>query len=292
LSAFNALKMGESHVFTSVESLQTRLNNAPENSTIGFLPTMGALHHGHIALVSQALRETDVVVVSIFVNPTQFNKSEDLDNYPRNLAYDLSLLNTVGEIVVFAPSVEEVYPKNFEDLDIDLKELGTSMEGEFRPGHFQGVMNVVKRLFDIVKPTKAYFGLKDLQQVAVIRFMTDSLQLPVEIVPCEIIREPSGLASSSRNERLTEDQKEEALVLINTLRFAKSLVGEYSPKETRKRAIAFFEKSDLLLEYFDIVHPLTLAKLEDEWVSGATACTAGYCGEVRILDNLELIPNE
>jgi pantoate--beta-alanine ligase len=281
--------MGESHVFKSVESLQKRLKKAPENAKIGFLPTMGALHHGHISLVKQALEETDLLVVSIFVNPTQFNKSEDLENYPRDLEYDLSLLRVVGDIIVFAPSVEEVYPMDYVNLDIDLGELGTSMEGEFRPGHFQGVMNVVKRLFDIVEPTKAYFGLKDLQQVAVIRFMVDTLKLPVEIVPCEIIREPSGLASSSRNERLTEAQKEEALVLIETLRFAQRLVGEYSPKEARQKSIEFFAKSTLELEYFDIVHPITLEKLNTDWIPGATACIAAYCGEVRILDNLELI---
>ncbi|MFT5858575.1 MAG: pantoate--beta-alanine ligase [Flavobacteriaceae bacterium] len=291
LLAFNALKMGESHVFTSVESIQTRLRNEPENSTIGFLPTMGALHHGHLALVSQALYETDIVVVSIFVNPTQFNKSEDLENYPRNLDEDLEMINSVGKVLVFAPNVDEVYPIDYEDLTIDLGELGTTMEGEFRPGHFVGVMNVVKRLFDIIRPTKAYFGLKDLQQVAVVQFMVDELSLPVEIVPCEIIREPSGLASSSRNKRLSDEQLEEAVIIIRTLEYARDLAMENGPDETRIRAMEFMKDSNLEIEYLEMVDPKKL-KILKAWIPGAMACIVAYNNGVRLLDNLEMIPKE
>lgn len=291
LLAFNALKMGESHVFRSVESLQTRLRNEPKNTTIGFLPTMGALHHGHLALISQALRETDIVVVSVFVNPTQFNKAEDLENYPRHLQEDLELIKTVGDVLIFAPSVAEVYPSYYKDLSIDLGDLGITMEGEFRPGHFVGVMNVVKRLFDIVEPTKAYFGLKDLQQVAVVQFMVDELALSVEIVPCEIVREPSGLASSSRNKRLSEGALEEAVIIIETLQHARELAKELDPAETRVRAMQFMENSSLEIEYLEMVHPKSLEILKS-WIPGAMACIVAYCHGVRLLDNLQMISNE
>lgn len=224
--------MGDSQVFTSVKSLQKRLHKDRENSSIGFFPTMGALHHGHIALVKQALEENDIVVVSIFVNPTQFNNPDDLKKYPRMLDKDIELLNEAGDIVVFAPEVETVYPKNYENLNIELGKLGETMEGEFRPGHFDGVMNVVKRLFDIVQPNRAYFGLKDFQQVAVIQHMVKVTKTPVEIVVCDIVREESGLASSSRNVRLTEQQKEDALIISQTLNFLKSIAGKYPDRKS------------------------------------------------------------
>ncbi len=289
--AFNALKMGESHVFTSTKSLQSVLYTEYENLTIGFLPTMGALHHGHLELAKKALKENDKVVVSIFVNPTQFNKTEDLENYPRDLNADLKLLKTVGDVIVFTPSVEQIYPKDYQNLEIELGNLGTTMEGEFRPGHFVGVMNVVNRLFEIVQPTKAYFGIKDVQQVAVVQFMVDQVKSPVEIVACDIIREPSGLASSSRNYRLSIDELDEAVLIIETLRFAREMAKEYLPKETRKKAIEFFNQGTLKIEYFEIVHPRTLEFIE-EWVPGAIACIAGYCGDVRLLDNLQLLPKK
>ena len=282
--------MGESQVFTSAKSLRSRLDSESNNSTVGFLPTMGALHHGHLELVKQALQENTHVVVSIFVNPTQFNKAEDLESYPRDLEADLKLLNSVGDVIVFAPSVEEVYPEDYQNLSIDLGALGTSMEGEFRPGHFAGVMNVVNRLFDIVQPTRAYFGIKDVQQVAVVQYMVDQVQSPVEIVPSAIVREPSGLASSSRNYRLNEDQLNEALIIIDTLHFARGIARQLSPQETKVKAIEFFKNGSLEIEYFEIVHPRTLEFIT-EWVPGARACIVGYCGEVRLLDNLELIPS-
>jgi len=290
LSAFKVLKMGDSQVFTSVKSLQKRLHTDRKNSSIGLFPTMGALHHGHIALVKQAMEENDVVVVSIFVNPTQFNNPDDLEKYPRMLEKDIELLNEVGDVIVFAPDVEAVYPDDFEKLNIDLGKLGETMEGEFRPGHFDGVMNVVKRFFDIVKPNRAYFGMKDYQQAAVIKHMVKETNDPVEVVVCDIVREETGLASSSRNVRLSEKQKEEALIISQTLNFLKSIAGKYLPIEACGKAKQFFKDGKLELEYLETIHPVTLKRLETKWVPGAHACIVAYSGEVRLLDNIQLIP--
>jgi len=289
LFAFKVLKMGDSQVFTTVKSLQKTLHKDRENSSIGFFPTMGALHHGHLTLVKRALAENDIVVVSIFVNPTQFNNPDDLKKYPRMLDQDIELLNEVGDIIVFAPEVDTVYPNNYENLKIDLGKLGETMEGEFRPGHFDGVMNVVNRFFEIVRPDRAYFGMKDFQQVAVIKHMVKVTKSPVEIVVCDIAREESGLASSSRNVRLTEQQKEDALIIIQTLKFLKSIVDKYPPQKAWKKAKQFFREGELELEYLEIIHPVTLKRLE-KWVPGAHACIVAYAGEVRLLDNIQLIP--
>ncbi len=290
--AYKVFKMDDSQVFTTVSSLRKQLDWRAKDSKVGFVPTMGALHHGHISLVKQALKACDLVVVSIFVNPTQFSNSEDLIKYPRTLQKDVDLLNTAGDILIFAPGIEDVYPPNFENISVDLGDLGTVMEGQFRPGHFNGVMNVVKRLFDIVEPQLAFFGLKDFQQVAVIKHMVNELKLPVKIVECDIIREASGLASSSRNVRLSEEQKVEALALIHTLHLVKALVLTYSPKKARKIAFKEFKKSGMKLEYLEIVHPYTLQSLSKKWVPGANACIAAYCGEVRLIDNLQLVTIE
>ena len=290
--AFKVLKMGDSQVFTTVKSLQKRLHKDRENSSIGFFPTMGALHHGHIALVKQALEENEIVVVSIFVNPTQFNNPEDLEKYPRMMDKDIELLNEAGDILVFAPDVETVYPNDYKSLNIDLGKLGETMEGKFRPGHFDGVMNVVKRFFDIVKPNRAYFGMKDFQQVAVIQHMVKVTKTPVEVVVCDIIREESGLASSSRNVRLTEQQKEEALIISQTLIFLKSIVEKYPPRKAWKKAKQFFRDGNLELEYLEIINPRTLKRLDTKWVPGAHACIVAYAGEVRLLDNIQLVPFE
>lgn len=284
--------MGDSEVFKSVKSLQKRLHNERKNASIGFFPTMGALHHGHLELVKRALQENDIVVVSIFVNPTQFNNPDDLEKYPRMLEKDIELLNEVGEIIVFAPDVDTVYPSNFEKINIDLGKLGEVMEGEFRPGHFDGVMNVVKRFFDIIKPNRAYFGMKDYQQVAVIKHMVEKTNDPVEIVVCDIVREKSGLASSSRNVRLSDQQKEEALIISQTLNFLKSIAGKYPPRKAWKKAKQFFRDGKLELEYLEIVHPLTLKRLDSKWIPGAHACIVAYSGDVRLLDNIQLVPFE
>ena len=166
-------------MFSTVKSLQERLHSLGKETQVSFVATMGALHHGHLELVKKAFTLADTVVVSIFVNPTQFNKKEDLENYPRLLDEDLKLLKTVGDVIVFAPTVDEVYPKDYVDIDLNLGKLEHVMEGEFRPGHFKGVVNVVKRFFDIINPTYALFGLKDFQQLAVIEFMVEHFKLPI-----------------------------------------------------------------------------------------------------------------
>jgi len=277
-------------VYSTISELQDALNLLKKNGAkIGFVPTMGALHNGHISLVKESNNQCDITIVSIYVNPTQFNNSSDLEHYPRTLEQDLLLLEKEKCDIVFTPSNEEIYPNNFDKISLNLGQLAEIMEGKFRPGHFEGVVNVVYRLFDIVKPNKAFFGLKDFQQVAVIKYMVKELNLPVEIIPCPTLREDGGLAMSSRNLRLREQDKANALILFKTLDFAKSLTKQgRSPREVQKEAVKFFKASNLELEYFEIVDPLTLTSLENEWVNNSTACIVAYCNDVRLIDNLEL----
>ncbi|MNK05435.1 Pantothenate synthetase [compost metagenome] len=274
----------------TVEELKQALNSARnEGKSIGFVPTMGALHQGHMNLVSRASAECDLVVVSVFVNPTQFNNASDLELYPRTPEADSELLKKFGCDYAFFPSVTEIYPENSISPRVDLGGLDQVMEGKFRPGHFKGVVQVVARLFEIVEPGKAFFGLKDFQQVAVIKRMVGELNLPVEIVPCETLRTEKGLAMSSRNKRLTESQKEEALIIYQTLSQAKKDALTFSPAETRERAIDHFQTGTLELEYLSLVHPETLEELKEDWVPGATMCIACFCGEVRLIDNMTLV---
>ncbi|HLP56724.1 MAG TPA: pantoate--beta-alanine ligase [Fluviicola sp.] len=276
-------------IVESIISLNEALATARETGkTIGLVPTMGALHEGHMALVERAKTMADVVVVTVFVNPTQFTNASDLTLYPRTPEKDAALLADHGCDIAFFPSVGEVYPKGYRAPDVPLGNLDKVMEGEFRPGHFKGVVQVVSRFFDIIQPTFAFFGLKDFQQVAVIRYMTDYLQLPVTIVPCPTLREPSGLAMSSRNMRLTAQQLDEAVIIYETLSLAKSLATSHSPSDTKKLALEHFAHSPLKMEYFSIVNPQTLEELTDTWVPGATACLAAFCGEVRLIDNMIL----
>jgi pantoate--beta-alanine ligase len=256
--------------------------------SIGFVPTMGALHDGHISLVRSALQVTDQVVVSIFVNPTQFNTASDLDKYPRTLEADIALLQKEGDIFVFAPEVSEIYPEDDFFGPFDLEGIDLVMEGKFRPGHFQGVVHVVRNLFQIVQPQKAFFGLKDFQQVAVIRLMTKKLALPIEIVACAIERSTNGLALSSRNLRLSETQKEDALILFQTLALLKKLKKEFSPAVSREKAMEFFKKGKLELEYLELVSSETLEALDQTWSENSTCCIAAFCGEVRLIDTAQL----
>jgi pantoate--beta-alanine ligase len=277
------------NVFTTRKSLNEVLTSLKESKkTVGFVPTMGALHEGHLALVKNALSESDAVVVSIFVNPTQFNNLQDLDKYPRMLQADVDLLNSIGNVIVFAPTVEEVYPENDTYTPMDLQGIDKVMEGEFRPGHFQGVVHVVRNLFQIVQPDKAYFGLKDFQQVAVIRLMTKKYNFPIKIIACQTLREPSGLAMSSRNLRLTESEREDALIIIQTLKYIQSLKGTKTPKEAKELAIMFFSNGKLRLEYLEIVTTENLKPLDNEWDEYSVVCLAAFCGAVRLIDNLEL----
>ena len=280
--------MEDHSVFYTADSLNAHLQSKGNDLKIGLVPTMGALHHGHLSLVSSAMEMTDIVVVSIFVNPTQFNRSEDLEKYPRTLENDVALLKTIGKIVVFAPSVDEVYPSDYEPISFDLGPLGNVMEGKYREGHFDGVMNVVKRFFDIISPNFAYFGLKDYQQFVVIQQMTKHFKLDVEIIPCEIVREETGLARSSRNVRLSEQLKKDALVIIESLRRAKTKVQANTPAEVKEMVVKVFEGTDLELEYFEIVDPNTLMSIDD-WIPGSHACIAAFCGGVKLLDNMQMV---
>lgn len=255
---------------------------------IGFVPTMGALHEGHASLVRRAVEENDIVVVSDFVNPTQFNDKNDLLKYPRTLEADCELLQKEGAAFVFAPSVEEIYPEP-DTRQFSYAPLDTVMEGKFRPGHFNGVCQVVSKLFMIVEPDKAYFGEKDFQQLAIIREMVKQMHFPLEIVGCPIVREEDGLALSSRNARLSEEQRQQALNISKTLFASKEYADTHSVAETQKfveDSIASSEGLDL--EYFELVDGTTLQKISDwnetDYVVG---CITVFCGEVRLIDNIK-----
>lgn len=279
------------YTFSTIDELKKHLNKVRvSGKRIGFVPTMGALHAGHTSLIHEAKKETDFVVASIFVNPTQFNNADDLKNYPRMLDKDIELLQEHFCDAVFIPDVETIYPENYSSIKLDLSPLDTVMEGKYRPGHFDGVVNVVYRLFDIIEPQKAFFGNKDFQQVAIIKAMTKKVNLPIQIIGCPTLREKNGLALSSRNLRLSEDQLTEALALYQTLVLGEKIASYLSPKETLKEMIQHFAQSSLELEYLEIVDPTTLLSITDFWVPGATACIVAYCGEVRLIDNMTLLP--
>lgn len=256
--------------------------------SIGLVPTMGALHNGHASLVERAVAENDVVVVSIFVNPTQFNDKNDLKNYPRTLEADCALLESAGAAIAFAPSVEEMYPEP-DTREFSFAPLDTVMEGACRPGHFNGVAQIVSKLFYAVEPHKAYFGEKDFQQLAIIREMVRRLGLNLQIVGCPIVREADGLALSSRNTLLTSEERERALTISRTL-FA-SL--EFAKKNTLAATKAFVEKAindteGLELEYYQIVDGNTLQEIQ-EWSDSdyVVGCIALFCGKIRLIDNIK-----
>lgn len=259
-----------------------------QGKTIGFVPTMGALHEGHASLVRRAVSENDVAVVSVFVNPTQFNDKNDLIKYPRTLEADCALLEKEGVHVVFAPTVEEMYPEP-DTRRFSYAPLDTVMEGKFRPGHFNGVCQVVSKLFYMVEPDKAYFGEKDFQQLAIIREMTRRLDIPVQIVGCPIVREADGLALSSRNARLTEEQRKQALVISKTLFDSIDYAKNHTVAETQafvENRIA--EAEGLDLEYFELVDGTTLQKIIS-WgeTDYAVGCITVFCGDVRLIDNIK-----
>ncbi len=277
-------------VLRNIKALEKQLQRGKQvQKKIGFVPTMGALHQGHIALIKKAKEACDWVIVSIFVNPTQFNNAKDLEQYPRQEEEDLTLLEKEKCDFVFLPSVEEIYPENYQKMKIDLNALQNVMEGKHRPGHFNGVVNVVSRLFALVQPDKAYFGRKDFQQVAVIKEMKRQLQLSTEIVSIATKREPNGLAMSSRNLRLSEQDKAKAVHIYEVLKKGKEWAQSHPPLVTKNKMEEMFNKGELQLEYLEIVHPETLHALEQYWVPGATACIAAYCGTVRLIDNMEFI---
>lgn len=259
-----------------------------KGKTIGFVPTMGALHEGHASLVRRAVVENDVVVVSDFVNPTQFNDPKDLQKYPRTLEADCELLEKEGVTFVFAPSVEEIYPEP-DTRRFSYAPLDTVMEGKYRSGHFNGVCQIVSKLFLIVEPHFAYFGEKDFQQLTIVREMAIRMDMPVQIVGCPIVREEDGLALSSRNARLSAEERVQALAISRTLFESLSYSKTHTVSETQffvEKAIANSE--GLELEYFELVDGDTLQKIssweETDYVVG---CIAVYCGGVRLIDNIK-----
>lgn len=262
--------------------------NRGEGRRIGFVPTMGALHKGHLSLVEKAGKETGFVVVSIFVNPTQFNDKADLERYPSDLAKDVELLSHTACQLVFAPEVDEIYPEP-DTRQFNFGPLEEVMEGKFRPGHFNGVAQVVSRLFDIVKPDKAYFGQKDFQQLAIIREMVRRLDLKIEIVPCPIVREPDGLAMSSRNQLLTAGQRKNAAHISSILSAAVNKTGVLNVEELRQWVIAQIDGNEFLkTEYFEIVDETTLQPIKSWNEAGKkTGCIAVHCGKIRLIDNME-----
>jgi len=278
--------------FSSIRELSSALDAfRKKGRSIGFVPTMGALHEGHISLIRKSKNENDLTVCSIFVNPLQFNKKSDLDHYPRSLAQDIRRLEIEKCNFLFTPGVEEMVPAGKMDpLDVDLGYLENILEGKFRPGHFKGVAIVVKKLFDIVKPTRAYFGNKDWQQLLVVRHLVKTLDLPVEVIGCELVREPDGLAMSSRNMRLTIGERKIASLIFEVLSEVKRKAGRVAVTELKNQAIKkIIENPDFTIEYLEIADRNTLLPVDD-WknIQDSIVLIAVCLGDVRLIDNMEL----
>lgn len=277
-------------IFKTVQSLQAYLAvERQSGKKIGFAPTMGALHEGHLSLLRQSQLDNDLSVCSIFVNPTQFNENSDLEKYPRTPEQDQNLLEHIDTDVLFMPSVKEVYPPNQATTTFEFGDLETVMEGKFRPGHFKGVAQVVKRLLDIVQPDSLYMGQKDFQQFAIIQNMLQQLNSSIKIVSCPIVREKDGLAMSSRNLRLTEEHREKAVLVYETLKMAKDMLPTHHPKDIQAHALKQLNIDGFNPEYFEIVDTVSLQAVESFHRVGAiVACTAVWAGQVRLIDNMIL----
>ncbi len=277
---------------TTIKALDKTLNKLrKEQQIIGLVPTMGALHEGHLALVDHAYKDCNIVVVSIFVNPTQFNNASDLEKYPRNLADDIDLLyKNNSKTIVFTPSIREIYKKDIKAEDFDFGSITQYMEGEYRQGHFNGVGTIIKHLFEIVKPHKAYFGEKDYQQLQLIKKLVKITQQPVIIVGSPTYREPSGLAKSSRNKRLSNSELEKAAILFKALSIAKNNFNQLSFSEIKEEIKTLFEKEECVkLEYFEIAEeenliPTGTKKEQKKY----RAFIAAVINEVRLIDNMAI----
>ncbi|MEN8186544.1 MAG: pantoate--beta-alanine ligase [Bacteroidota bacterium] len=277
-------------VFNTINSLQSFLSKIDKNIKIGFVPTMGALHNGHLSLLSKASSENEITVVSIFVNPTQFDKKEDLDKYPQTLQEDLKMLELEKCDVVFVPSVKEMYQSELKPQNFEFGGLENVMEGAFRKGHFDGVGTIVKKLLEIVNPTNAYFGEKDFQQLQIIKKMVEIENMKVNIIGCEIFREDDGLAMSSRNSRLSKEQREAAPLIYQTLLKTQKLFPEKDIESVKNMVKNTFENHLILkLEYFDIADTETLIssckKENDKKYRGFIAV---YADTIRLIDNIAL----
>ncbi|MFD2566846.1 pantoate--beta-alanine ligase [Pseudotenacibaculum haliotis] len=261
-----------------------------QKNKIGFVPTMGALHKGHLSLVDMSKKENDFTIVSIFVNPTQFDKKEDLEKYPRTITQDLSLLEQINCDAVFLPSVEEIYDQDVSSQAFDFDGLENEMEGKFRDGHFDGVGTIVKAFFEIVTPTNAYFGEKDFQQLQIIKKMVEKAQLDVQVVGCPIFREANGLAMSSRNERLTVAQRNEGSMIYETLKSVNKKIASHSLSDIQNWVTSEFEKHPLFeLEYFVVADEATLKEVKNISPGKShRAFIAVYADSIRLIDNLSL----
>ncbi|MDE5961496.1 MAG: pantoate--beta-alanine ligase [Duncaniella sp.] len=275
-------------IIRTVAELKAKLNVARENGSIGLVPTMGALHAGHLSLIERARRENDTVVVSVFVNPTQFNNPNDLATYPRTEEADTALMREAGVDYAFIPSVEEIYPEP-DTREFALGPVAEVMEGAMRPGHFNGVAQIVSKLFDFTRPTRAYFGEKDFQQIAVIRKMVELEGFDLEIVDCPIKREDDGLAMSSRNVRLTPEQRAIAPAIHKALEGSLSWAADHSVEETKRYVIDEINSfPQMKVEYYEIVDALTMQPVSD-WnaTDSAVGCVTVFCGDVRLIDNIK-----
>lgn len=277
-------------IIRTVKELKQAVTNAKaQGSKIGLVPTMGALHAGHVSLIERARRENDFVVVSVFVNPTQFNNPTDLKTYPRTEKADCEKLEAAGVDVAFIPSVEEIYPEP-DTRVFELGPVADVMEGAMRPGHFNGVAQIVSKLFEMVKPDRAYFGEKDFQQIAVIRKMVELCGFKLEIVDCPIKREDDGLAMSSRNVRLTADQRKVAPMIHKILTESVQYAKDHTVDETIKMVIDELNKVEFMdVEYYQIVDPLTMQPIAqwDDTKLNPVGCITVYCGDVRLIDNIK-----
>ena len=262
-----------------------------DNYTIGFVPTMGALHEGHLSLMQESLKNNKITLVSIFVNPTQFNNPEDLKKYPRTLEIDLKKIKSLNpEIVVYAPNADDIYEGNTISKSFNYDGLEFQMEGKHRPGHFDGVGTIVKKLFEIVNPTNAYFGEKDFQQLAIVKKLVQKNKIPVHIIGCEIHRESNGLAMSSRNERLSADERSKAAIIYKSLKTAKNLFDTKTASEVTKWVTDTFQKQKTFtLEYFEIADEETLitCKIKSK-TKNYRAFIAVFVNNIRLIDNISL----
>lgn len=279
-------------VFTEKIEIKRRIQLFKDKKqSIGFVPTMGALHQGHLSLVAEALKNNNQVVVSIFVNPTQFNNASDLENYPRTLECDIKLLEIVSsDILVYAPTVDDIYEGQTKSKNFSFDGLEFEMEGKFRIGHFDGVGTIVKRLFEIVKPDNAYFGEKDFQQLAIIKKLVEKYNIPVNVHGCAIYRESNGLAMSSRNERLKPEYKKAAPFIYKTLKTAKKQFGTKSAKQVTEWVESQFANNSILkLEYFTIADIETLKPVKQKSKKKQyRAFIAVYADDIRLIDNIAL----
>lgn len=277
-------------LFKAIDTLRDFIDKEPSYSK-GLVPTMGALHNGHLSLIKKAQQDCEIVVVSIFVNPTQFNDPNDLSNYPRTLKTDVKKIEAISkDILIYSPSVEEIYPEGPKSESFNFGSLSKYMEGQYRSGHFNGVGTVLSRLFDLVEPQKAYFGEKDFQQLAIVKKLVHLTGQNVDIIGCKTFREPNGLAKSSRNKLLLEHEKDDAKIIYECLKYAKQNFNYHNIEQLKKKVKSVFKSANnLKLEYFEIADeddltPTTSAKKDKKY----RAFIAAFCDRVRLIDNIAL----